>query len=236
MNIPKVIYQTWKTKNVHPSIESIKQSILQENPDYRIELFDDADIDFWIETNCETKVIDAYKKLNVGAAKADLWRYLILYKNGGVYLDMDATIYGSLDKLIEPDDTALVSREGNKGYFLQWMLIFEKKHPILKETIDQCVHNINYPQTNDVVFLTGPGVYTDAIYKAYSKYTEQDLWEMKDSELNAITNKKRDNNCRCRFFNIDYAPFGQFKHQHHQYLYQGHKYWRDEQIFKKTSN
>jgi mannosyltransferase OCH1-like enzyme len=231
MNIPKVIYQTWKTKNVHPTIEQIKQNIQENNPDYTIELFDDDDMDVWMKTNCESDVFEAYNKLHVGAAKADLWRYLILYKNGGVYLDMDSMINGSLDELIQPDDSAIISREGNKGYFMQWMLVFEKNHPILKATIDKCVYNINNPNTTDVVHLTGPGVFTKAIYESFSTHTEKDLWDMNDTELNSITNKP-ENKFRARFLNINFAPFGQWKHQHHHHLYQGHKYWREEHIFK----
>lgn len=231
MNIPKVIYQTWKTKNVHPTIRRIQQSIQEQNPDYKMELFDDDDMDLWMKTNCDSNMFDAYNKLHVGAAKADLWRYLILYKNGGVYIDMDSTINGSLDELIQPDDSAIISREGNKGYFMQWMLVFEKNHPILKATIDKCVYNINNQNTTDVVHLTGPGVFTKAIYEAFSSHTGKDLWDMDDAELNSKTNQK-DNIFRARFLNISYAPFGQWKHQHQHNLYQGNKYWREEPIYK----
>jgi mannosyltransferase OCH1-like enzyme len=33
-------------------------------------------------------VLDAYDKLLPGAFKADLWRYCVLYKTGGIYLDI----------------------------------------------------------------------------------------------------------------------------------------------------
>jgi len=231
MNIPKVIYQTWKTKNLHPVIENIKQDIQKLNPTYKMELFDDDDMDTWIKMNWSKHVYDTYSKLHVGAAKADLWRYLILYKNGGVYLDMDSIINRPLDELIQIDDSAIISREGNEGYFMQWMLIFEKEHPILRATIDKCINNINNPNTKDVVFLTGPGVFTEAINEAYSKHTDRKLWYTNDNELNLITNRK-DNRVRCRFFNISYEPFANWKHNQTHYLYQGYKYWRDEPIFK----
>jgi mannosyltransferase OCH1-like enzyme len=231
MVIPKVIYQTWKTKNLHPVIENIKENIQVLNPNYKIDLFDDDDMNMWIKSNCDENTYEAYNKLYVGAAKADLWRYLILYKNGGIYLDMDSIIYKSLDDLIKPDDSAIVSREGNKGYFMQWMLIFEKGHPILKSTIDKCIYNINNPNTSNVVFLTGPGVFTEAINETYLKYTDKNLWDTNDDELNLITNNKN-NDVRCRFFNISYDPFAKWKHDDTRYLYDGYKYWRDEQIFK----
>jgi mannosyltransferase OCH1-like enzyme len=231
MNIPKVIYQTWKTKNLHPVIENIKRDIQNINPSYKMELFDDDDMDMWIKNNCEASVCEAYNKLHVGAAKADLWRYLILYQNGGVYLDMDSIIYKSLDDLIQSDDSAIISREGTRGYFMQWMLVFEKGHPILKSTIDKCVYNINNPNTENVVHLTGPGVFTEAINETYSSHTTSNLWDTEDNELDLITNNK-DNEVRSRFVGINYSPYADWKHAHVDYLYQGYKYWRDEQIFK----
>jgi mannosyltransferase OCH1-like enzyme len=230
MNIPKVIYQTWKTKKLHPQLENIKQNIQNLNPNYKMELFDDDDMDRWIINNCDQQICEAYNKLFVGAAKADLWRYLILYKNGGLYLDIDSIIHKSLDELIQIDDSAIISREANVGYFMQWMLIFEKEHPILKLTIDKCIYNINNPNTTDVVFLTGPGVFTEAINETYSKYIEN-LWGTNDDELNIITNDKN-NDIRCRFFNVSYDPFAQWKHDHTNYLYDGFNHWRYEPIFK----
>ena len=71
--IPKVIYQTWKTKELHPVIKKIQQNIQRLNPDYKMEMFDDNDMDDWIISNCDADVIQAYNKLYVGAAKADLY-------------------------------------------------------------------------------------------------------------------------------------------------------------------
>ena len=37
-------------------------------------------------------MLAAFRALGAGAAKADLWRYCVLYQCGGVYLDLDASI------------------------------------------------------------------------------------------------------------------------------------------------
>ena len=37
-------------------------------------------------------ILKCYDSLNIGAAKADFWRYLILYKTGGIYIDVDSMI------------------------------------------------------------------------------------------------------------------------------------------------
>ena len=64
--IPKVIYQTWKTKNLEPKLEKVRNNIQKINPDYKIVLFDDDDIETWIKENFDDEIIwNTYKKLKV---------------------------------------------------------------------------------------------------------------------------------------------------------------------------
>ena len=153
MTIPKVIYQTWKDKNLPVEIHQIREKIKKLNPSYELILYDDIDIENFIINNYDNEVLQVFKKLNIGAGKADFWRYLILYKYGGIYLDIDADIIKNLDNLIKDTDSALITREKNKGVFMQWCLIFEKEHPILQRVIEKCISNIKKRVSNDLVYL-----------------------------------------------------------------------------------
>ena len=42
--IPKIIYQTWKTKNLDVKLQNIRNEIQNLNPTYEMKLFDDNDI------------------------------------------------------------------------------------------------------------------------------------------------------------------------------------------------
>mmetsp|Transcript_58362 Transcript_58362/g.114773 ORF Transcript_58362/g.114773 Transcript_58362/m.114773 type:complete len:396 (-) Transcript_58362:190-1377(-) len=48
-----------------------------------------------------------------GAAKADLWRYAVLWAYGGAYIDDDSDMHSPLDKVVGPEDTFIVSYEKN---------------------------------------------------------------------------------------------------------------------------
>ena len=96
--IPKIIYQTWYKKDIPKPIQNAINLMMEQNPNYSYQLYDDTDIDEFIKSNFNQTIYLAYKSLTVGAAKADLWRYLILFKHGGVYLDIDSVIYGKLDE------------------------------------------------------------------------------------------------------------------------------------------
>ena len=240
MTIPKVIYQTWKTKNLHENCLQIKKNIQKLNPDYEIILYDDEDMDEFIKTNFDEYIYNCYSQLNVGASKADFWRYCVLYKHGGIYLDMDSNITNPLNELIKEDDQCIITREGNPGIFNNWIMIFEKGHPILAKTIYNCCYNIMNKTSNDVCYLTGPvGPFTYAINQTmiplYGKNTH--LYFEKDEELNNILNNPN-NKTRCRFYGVDMGIFATWKHKYTEDLYKNTVHWSDEsKIFKeKDSN
>jgi hypothetical protein len=86
--IPLDIYQTWHTKNLPPKMRECVDKLKRDNPDFTHHLYDDDDCREFIRDNFEPEVLDAFDKMIPGAYKADLWRYCVLYKNGGIYLDI----------------------------------------------------------------------------------------------------------------------------------------------------
>ena len=61
-----------------------------------------------------TSVQVAYHLISplLGAAKADIWRYAVLWLYGGVYLDYDSDIKTLFDDIISNDDEVILSEEG----------------------------------------------------------------------------------------------------------------------------
>ena len=86
--IPKIIYQTWCTKDLPPKMAECVDRLKKSNPGFKYELYDDADCREFIKAEFDPDVLQAYNSLIPGAFKADLWRYCILYKRGGFYVDI----------------------------------------------------------------------------------------------------------------------------------------------------
>ena len=61
--------------------------IEKENPDFECEIYNKNDCIQFLEDYFDEDVQNAYNKIIPGAFKADLMRYCILYKKGGIYLD-----------------------------------------------------------------------------------------------------------------------------------------------------
>ena len=211
--IPRKIYQTWKTNQLSSGLLEVQERIKIKNPNYEMILFDDHMMDNYINHTQPPEIQECYHQLVSGTAKADLWRYIILYEEGGVYLDMDAEITGSLDEWIQQEDRAILSREGNKGYFLQWMMVFEKGHSFLKRTLELCVENIKQKKQGTIFEITGPKMYTQAIIECTGNV---DLYDVKDKTIIDET---------YRIYGIDYPDYGKFKHDKSNELYGDHPHW-----------
>lgn len=73
------------------------------NKNWNITVCDNACKDkFMNKVFAGTSILWAYNAINplVGAAKADIWRYSVLFTYGGVYLDDDSDIRKPLDEVL----------------------------------------------------------------------------------------------------------------------------------------
>ena len=103
-NIPKNIYICYKTKNIP---EYILSNIKNLNPSYKIFLYDDSDIINFLYKYYDQNYVDLFNFLQDGAIKADFWRVCVLYKLGGVYMDIDVELFESIDNFMENGVTFL---------------------------------------------------------------------------------------------------------------------------------
>ena len=155
--IPKVLWQTNYTNKVSLPVYLNYLFNRLMSLDYDYHYVSDDDVLEYLEHNTSPEVFSAYKKLTNGAAKADLWRLVVLYNEGGVYLDMDAHFIWPLSKIIKPqyDELFVTTKKHMSNYFLAT----KKGNIIYKDTIDLIVNNIETNKGNMGVYsLTGPGV------------------------------------------------------------------------------
>jgi mannosyltransferase OCH1-like enzyme len=124
-----------------------------------------------------------------GAARADLFRYLLMYKVGGVYLDIKSGAAQPFDSVLRADDRFVLSywdasnaasgwgqhyelRDIAAGELQQWHIICAPGHPFMHAVIETVLANIDtyVPSLhgvgkNGVLRVTGPIAYTRAIHR-----------------------------------------------------------------------
>ena len=229
VEIPKKIHQTWYTKNVPYLIKRNINYMKNLNPEFEYFFYDDEDILDYIKKNYDDRILRAYKKLKIGASKADYFRYLVLYKEGGIYLDLDALIIKNLNNLIK-DKSALISREGkSKVGFLQWLLMFSKGHPLLKKIIDDITENIFEEKHSNILLVTGPAAFTKSINNYFESI--EDILHKNDDEINSILEKSDNQYIKnTKFFGVDYNEYAQFKSRSSFTMYMFNSHWKNGNI------
>jgi inositol phosphorylceramide mannosyltransferase catalytic subunit len=197
--IPKVIYQTWK-RELPDRVKGLVDWMRGLNPEYEYRFFDDAAMDAFVQEHgpkVNERVWVAYQRLGVGAARADLWRYLLMYVWGGVYLDVDSLIVRPLREMIRGDEMGIVSREGHSGLFVQWMLVFAPGCRYMRECVVRCVENVLEGESEDIMEVTGPRVYSGVLGGCGNG-----VWELEDGEAGVVLGEG------VRVFGMDYEGFG----------------------------
>jgi mannosyltransferase OCH1-like enzyme len=173
--IPKIIYQTYISDRLPIITRFFIWWMKRQNRDYRYEFYDDARIEKFLKDEFAPEVFKVYDKLAIGAAKADFFRYAILYKYGGVYIDIDGAILRPLSEIIRADDVAVLSREIHPGLFVQWALIYDKGHPFMQRTLNRCMENINQNRSpHNVLYMTGPNVYSEVVNQSLAAHERID--------------------------------------------------------------
>jgi mannosyltransferase OCH1-like enzyme len=195
-NVPLNIYHTWNTHDVPEKMAQNINYILNQNPDFNYYLYDDNECREYIKNNFSEDVLDAFDSLIPGAYKADLWRCCIIYKEGGVYMDIKLKPIVELKKLIELNNFYFVedtpSMKGCKhqiGIYNAFIISYPK-NPILKLAIEKITNNCkNQYYGLNSLDVTGPCMLGNIFNEYYnSDYNPNiELYLKKDG---SIYNKK----------------------------------------------
>lgn len=189
--IPRRIHQIYYGNDLSDRLRENAQELRDLNPGWAYELFDAPAAEDYIATHYGRGVLESYLKLDPRyyAARADLLRYLVIYREGGVYLDIKSRFAGPIANFIRGDEGYLLSHWRNRpgevhegfglypelahvpgGEFQNFHVIAAANHPFLEAVIERVLSNISKYAPWDavgrtgVVRVTGPVAYTQAIH------------------------------------------------------------------------
>jgi len=113
--IPKQVFQTWKADFLDEEHFKSLKDFQELNDDYQFIFYNDKDMHEYMDSAWGHHPISSiFRRTKVGAAKADIWRYCILFDLGGIYLDIDASFRQPLSQIIGKDDSAIIAFEANQ--------------------------------------------------------------------------------------------------------------------------
>jgi mannosyltransferase OCH1-like enzyme len=163
-NIPRILHLIWIGKKEEPSY--VREHLLKWKklmPNWQIILWTNDDL---VEEKFPLKFLDLLNKVNSGAQKADILRYFIIEKYGGVYVDVDIIPNKSLDPIItQLFNTSLVichDLEITWAYIINAFFAAVPNHPVLKTACELCINNIVI-NTEDIHMHSGPRLFGECI-------------------------------------------------------------------------
>lgn len=203
------IFQTYRSKTGLPhEIEQNIEYLKRSNPEYEYHLFDDEDIKAFILEHYGEVIWGYYQRIApaYGAARADFFRYLLVYECGGVYIDIKSSLDRPLKEVLRPEDKFILTHWDNlpggqyegigifpelkflpRGEYIQWCIASVAGHPFLRAVILQMLRNIDeYTPFKHgaglwgVLRTTGPVMYTKAIEAMRSTLVEGQDYRLLD--------------------------------------------------------
>lgn len=189
--IPRIIHQTFSTRDLPADLARNVAILREANPDHEYRFYDGEAREALILAEYGPAMLSRYRRISpaYGAARADLFRYLTLYRFGGIYLDVKSGFARPIAEVLRGDEHYVIARWRNalgevhatyglhpelahlpRGEIQQWHVIAAPGHPFLAAVIDKVSSEIDrYRPWRDgvgkhaVLRITGPIAYTLAI-------------------------------------------------------------------------
>jgi mannosyltransferase OCH1-like enzyme len=131
-------------------------NLVTTNPRITFHLYDEPECREFIKTHFNPDVLAAYDGLIPNAYKADLWRYCILYINGGIYMDIKYRCVNGF-KFISLTEEEHFVRDRPEDCIYNALIVTLPKNEILLKCINQIVENVkNKYYGENPLHPTGP--------------------------------------------------------------------------------
>lgn len=169
--IPKVIHYCWFGKNILPEI-ALKciDSWKRYCPDYEIIEWNESNYD----VNKHSYLKEAYDAKK-WAFVSDCARLDIIYNNGGIYLDTDVELVGSLDAFLNNECFLAAETTGFVATGLGFGAV--RKSEIVKKMLDEYKGARFRLPSGAYDSLPCPRRNTEPLFKMGFKYSEKDVWK-----------------------------------------------------------
>ena len=185
--IPRIIVQTHRyqrLQDVPSPLYEMMTKLRDTHPGWEYRYYNHDEQREFIKRHMPTRVLSAYDALNpaYSAARADLFRYVAIYVNGGVYLDCKSGLQAGRTLNQVATERRLVmahwpcwAPNARKvglalGEYVNWFVAAPPSDPMLRAVIDRVVENIEREQELPlsaravgkpaVLHITGPIVFT----------------------------------------------------------------------------
>ena len=186
--INTIVHQTWENKLFGKTHSKELYKFRNLNPNLEFKIYNALERDDYMFRNWgEHPIYNIFTNTLYGPMKSDIFRYCILYTDGGYYFDISKGCKVKITDLHSSDSDALITFDVNElymppelltfskllfpnKYLVQWGFGFTVNHKLLMNMINNIISF--YPYYKGRVFknpkhailsLTGPGMFTKTV-------------------------------------------------------------------------
>ena len=197
---PCVVHQTWKSHELSVEQQSYAETWQKKNPGCEYRLWNDTELAELCRTK-SPKMWSIWESLSP-VQRADVFRYLVLWDQGGYYADIDVRLEKPIAEFPVPKDVLMIAgyeagrrlaEEERKRVkfarveqFQQWFLASAPRHPVLLRCLD-IVHEKFLWKIQNTIDLTGPGSFSDAVHEFLAQGTSKELHLQQDVKAKRLS-------------------------------------------------
>jgi mannosyltransferase OCH1-like enzyme len=183
---PNMFWTARDANSIRMKERRLRKDCEKLNPHYRAHIYNDTASRDFVATEFP-EFLTLYNGLTQSVMKADMWRYLILYHQGGVYFDLDVECLKPIDEW-----AAVIARNNNNNsnnktsapraivgiefrdaqspllQFSQWTMASQPRLPIFYRTVQLINETVaqmrqGMPSPGNAEHITGPKMFTRAV-------------------------------------------------------------------------
>lgn len=203
-HITDKVWHTAKTEHLNDDQRDWITSWTDKNPNFRHELLTDASSRAYVRAHFDATrpdIVEVYESLSIPILRADLFRYLMVMAEGGIWSDLDVSCDKEVSEWVPPeyrnqDIDMIVGLEFDfewrgpntqvASQFCNWVFAAKKSSRNLHIIVDSVINKINSIAKDngvsvagltlemlpiDVVDVTGPKIMTIAILESLGQLT-----------------------------------------------------------------
>jgi mannosyltransferase OCH1-like enzyme len=172
--IPKILSQTWKSRDLPADAARLVEGWRRLNPEFEFRFFDDAGCRA-VMAEAFPQFLDAYDALPRPVMRADVFRYAVVHRDGGVYADIDmecvkpvAPVLASGECIVSVEAHLGATRQAELGYasgvqIANCIFAAAPGHPFFRRAVERAfelfaAHDPSAPAP--VEDITGPRMLT----------------------------------------------------------------------------
>jgi len=156
--IPLDLYTCWHTKDLPPHLKNIYEKVKKMNPEMNHHLYNDEMCAEFIKNNFDKRVYDAYNTLIPDSYRSDLWRFCVLYINGGIYYDIKFSCVNNFKFIALTEDEFFAKDRIEKKYACSGIIASKPNNSLLKNCIYKIVDYVEKRMYGNDPLFTGPGM------------------------------------------------------------------------------